>query len=90
MIKTKTGFCVEIDPETLNDMELIEELAKLETGTNAVKIAAISSVAAKLLGEEGKKALYEHVRNEKGRVPITAVERELVDIFSTLSNVEKN
>lgn len=76
--KTKSGFAFSIDPEILDDMELLEAIA--DADENPIRI---TSVLKRLLGEEQKRALYEHLRNEKGRVSIKAVSQEIVDIFNS-------
>jgi hypothetical protein len=42
-----------------------------------------------ILGDEQKKALYDHVRGEDGRVSVTAVADEIVEIFGILSATEE-
>lgn len=76
--KTQSGFAFSIDPEIQDDMELLEAIA--DADENPLRI---TSVLKRLLGEEQKRALYEHLRNEKGRVSIKAVSQEIVDIFNS-------
>ena len=83
--KTKSGFTFEIDPEELNDMEFLEALA--ETSENPL---AFPKVCAMLLGKEQKQRLYEHLRNENGKVPIEAVEKEITEIMSSSGEEIKN
>ena len=84
-IETSTGFKLAIDIDFGDDMELFEELVEMEKG-NAT---ALPGVVAKILGEKDKKRLYDHVRDEKGKVKITAVEKEIVEIFEALGEKEK-
>lgn len=76
--KTKSGFAFSIDPAVQDDMELLDAIA--EADENPLKI---TNVLKRLLGEEQKKALYEHLRDEKGHVSIKAVSQEIVDIFNS-------
>lgn len=82
MIKGKisNGFEYSIDGEVLDDAELLETLTEVdETGSTRVAIIALRAI----LGEEQKKALYEHLRNpETGRVPITKVMQSLEEILT--------
>lgn len=73
---TKSGFSYEIEETTLNDMELFENLCDVDAGD----VRAIVPACKRMLGEQ-KKALYEHLRGEDGRVPMDAVLHELTEIL---------
>lgn len=73
-----TGFCYEIDEEKLDDMEFVEALA--EANEDVLKIP---SVIKAMLGAEQKKELYEHLRDESGKITITAVMKALYEIMET-------
>lgn len=75
--KTATGFDYKIEAKRLNDMELLEVFAELDTNP-----VALPRALEMLFGKEGKKALYDHVRTETGEVPISAIEKELSEILS--------
>ena len=79
--KTDTGFVFKIEDEALDDMEILESLTDMQNG----QLGAISHVLVALLGEEQKKKLYDHCRAKSGRVPVTAVTKELEDIFKKAS-----
>lgn len=79
-IKTPTGFEIDIDEKSLDDMELLDLIAELMDG-NSLKLPKILN---KVCGEEGKKRLYEHCRDESGRVPSETISKELTDIFEEL------
>ena len=65
--KTESGFEIELDDEAMNDVELVEAIVEMDTdGTK------LFYVADRLLGKEGKKKLYDHLRDAKGRVPVVA------------------
>jgi len=81
---TKTGFNFELNEEDLNDYELFELIAGV--GENQF---LLPKLVTKLLGEEQKKRLLEHVRTPDGRVPMTVIDKEITDIFS-LSKEIKN
>ena len=57
-IRTSSGFCCEIDETAINDMELLEDLEELDQG-NPMRVP---SALRRLLGEQGKRALYDHLR----------------------------
>lgn len=75
--KTKSGFSYEIDEKALNNFELLEMLGDLED--NPLLLPKVIKI---VLGEKQKKALYDHVRDEDGRVPTEKIEIELVEIFN--------
>lgn len=74
---TSTGFEYTIADDNLDDMELLDALAAVDNGN----ILAASKVCTLLFGKEQKKALYDHVRDENGKVRYSSVVRELTDII---------
>lgn len=85
-ITTKSGFSCDIDPDVLNDMELVDDLAEVQAG-NAL---AISRVCLKILGKDNRTRLYDHVRNMAGRVPPDKVDAELGEILKGMGQPGKN
>lgn len=82
---TRSGFEFDIPDETRNDMELLEALIDLQEGDGI----ALAQIAKKILGKQ-KKALYDHLRTEDGRVPIDKVGDEVLEIFKTLRDGPKS
>lgn len=78
--KTGTGFEFEIDKEVVEDAEFLELYYSQE---RSVKDFFPFITCA--IGEEQKKRLYDHVRNENGRVPIERLKEELGDIILSLA-----
>ena len=74
--KTETGFSYEVSDESLNDYELVEVLAEVDTNP-----LLLPKLVDKLLGKEQKKKLLDHLRTEDGKVPIDAISAEITDIF---------
>lgn len=74
--KTETGFSYEVSDESLNDYELVEILAEVDTNP-----LLLPKLVDKLLGKEQKKKLLNHLRTEDGKVPIDAISAEIMDIF---------
>lgn len=79
--QTKTGFHYEIDETKLDDMEFLELLSAANDD-----VLQIPKVLTAMLGEKQKKELYEHLRNENGKVPFTEVGNALFEIME--SNAE--
>ena len=81
---TASGFKFTVDQALLTDMEFVELAGEVqENGTLLPKLIKM------ILGDEQKKALYDHVRGEDGRVSVTAVADEIVEIFGILSATEE-
>ena len=83
---TKSGFFFQADEDVMNDMEMIDMLAD-EKVNYGIKV---SHLVRKVLGEEQRKALYDHLLKENGRVPADAVEREMEEIFEAFGQQGKN
>lgn len=83
--KTESGFCFEIDETALDDMEFVEALADLEE--DALKFPKVCNM---LLGKDQKKKLYDHLRNENGKVPVEAVSNAIAEIMSVAGESTKN
>ena len=82
---TRSGFAFEVDEGIANDMELFEALCDLDNGDATAVVPVVRAV----LGGQ-KKALYDHLRNEDGRVPVNAVVNEITDIFTTIKDGKKS
>ena len=85
-ITTKSGFACDIDPDVLNNMELVDALAEVQSGNSL----AYSAVCLQILGRETRARLYAQLRNEAGRVPPQDVDRELTEIMQALGKPAKN
>lgn len=83
--KTSSGFEYELDEGTLDDYELLNAIQKFDQGDPL----AVVDMIDRLLGEEQRDALKEHVREENGRVPMTKMLKEAMEIFEN-QNKTKN
>ena len=83
---TSSGFAFEVSENIVNDMELFEALAELDAG----KILAIIPVFRKILGDQQKQALYDHLREPDGRVPMDKAEAEILEIFAAVKDGKKS
>ena len=79
------GFQCHVDETLLDDMELFEDIIALDKSDMTV----LPTIITKLLGSEQKKALYEHLRGDNGRIAIAAVAAAVKDIFTNFSASEK-
>lgn len=83
--KTESDFSIELEESTLDNMEVLDALSDLDEGNPL----AMSRLVVKLLGKDGKKRLYDHLRTEDGRVPASAVESTIMELFQSI-NAGKN
>ena len=78
-VKTKSGFEAVIDVEALDDMELLEDLSRMDAGEQWLA----ARVILRLLGGEQKKKLYDFCRDpQTRRVPIGKVSALLQELFA--------
>lgn len=84
--KTKTGFAFSVDENTMNDMEIVDILAD-KTIDDAFRL---SYLLRKMMPDEQRKALYDHVRTDTGRVPLELLKNEIEDIFAAMGDAGKN
>ena len=79
-VKTKSGFEAVIDVEALDDMELLEDLARMDAGEQWLA----ARVVMRLLGAEQKKALYDFCRDPQTKgVSVTKVSEVLSELFTS-------
>lgn len=83
--KTESGFSIELEESTLDNMEVLDALSDLDEGNPL----AMSRLVVQLLGKDGKKRLYDHLRTEDGRVPASAVGSAIMELFQSI-NAGKN
>lgn len=79
-VTTASGFEAVIDPAALDDMKLLEDLARMDAGEEWLA----ARVIYRLLGPAQKEALYEFCLDpETGRVPYTKVSEVLGELFTS-------
>ena len=86
MIKgtTESGFKFQIDPEDVNDIEFLERLGIAFNDDNT----KMPGILTEIFGADQRKRLYDHLRNDRGKVPIDAVMNEFGEIL-TIANESK-
>lgn len=83
--KLNDGFEVEISESVTDDWEFLEVLAGIDEGETGLIVKA----AKMLLGNDGVKALKEHLRNKDGKVSSTAMVTALGELMESV-NALKN
>lgn len=78
------GFAYEFDETVADDMEFLDTLAAVmaDDSTNQERLIAASKLGDMLLGEEQKKRLYAHIREQHGRVPVAVFQGLLGELMS--------
>ena len=84
-ITTKSGFTWKIDPVIADDMELIDQFMAMARGQQDWHAA---TMAERMLGADGKKALYEHCTVD-GIVSFRKVTAELDEIYGKAAEILK-
>lgn len=82
---TRSGFRFEVPEDIADNMELFEAFCDLDGGDER----AIVPVCRIVLGGQ-KKALYDHLRTEDGRVPVTKVVEEVGQILAAVKDGKKS
>lgn len=82
---TASGFEYSIDPSVMDNMELLDRIVEIDTNP-----LALSKVVGLVLGSEQRKALYDHLRTDDGRVPVKGVSDAIVEIFNSSGQSGKN
>lgn len=85
--QTKSGFNYEIDTDAMNDMEVVDLMVDMMNEDGKLDelhaMVAVKTLLDKILGKDQKKALYKHLADENGRVPIDKVNTEFVEIMAS-------
>ena len=81
--KTESGFQYEISKERLENYELVEALAELETSP-----LQLPRVVNLLLGKEQSEALKNHLRDTDGFVSTEKLGQEVMSIFNSKQDLK--
>lgn len=82
--KTEAGFEFTIDVRALTDMEFLELLSEVDTNP-----LLLPRVCERLLGRDGKRRLYDFVRDEDGFVPSEKIEPVVTEVMRIASKSSK-
>lgn len=88
-VETSSGFQCEIDTEVLDDMEILDILLEMEDNPKN-SLIYYNKIMKKMMDEETKNRLYEHLREENGRVPASKFATEFNEIFKALKDGKKS
>lgn len=77
--KTESGFEFEIDEDILDDYDFLEMLCKIDDGDVRLTIKMVD----KLLGEEQKEKLKNHIKGKSEKVSAKKLLSEVMEIFNS-------
>ena len=86
-ITLENGFVISVDENVIDNMELVDALAEMKDDDDSL---GISKVARLILGKKQRKALYDAVRTEDGRVPLNEISHAIEEIFADFDDQGKN
>jgi len=78
---TKTGFPFEIDKDVFDDWDTMDIVRRIHGGDSF----AIFDLIPRILGQDQTEKLKEHVREESGRVPVSKMNEEVMDIMAAFN-----
>ena len=78
------GFEIEISESVTDDWEFLEVLSGIDEGETSLIVKA----ARMLLGNDGVKALKEHLRNKDGKVSSTAMVTALGELMESVNSLK--
>lgn len=79
--KTESGFSIELEDDALEDQELFDAISGMQDGN----VFSMSHLTERLLGTEGRKKLYDHLRTPDGRVPVAKVADALGELMNSFT-----
>lgn len=83
--KTKSGFEYEVNADLLNDWDFVEMLDSLRNEPEKATMKDATKIYVTLLGEDGFKALKDHVREQNnGIAVIDKINGELAEIVANV------
>lgn len=83
--KTESGFEFEINKSLLDNYELVENLAELES-----KPLLLTKIVVQILGKEQADALKDFIRDENGVVALSKMEKEITEILKSGSKTKNS
>lgn len=84
-VRTKDEFEVEVIDNAFDNMEAVDALVEMDEGNPL----AISKITSFLFTKEEKKKVYDHLRNEEGRVTLVSFIPFVTEIMTLMGENEK-
>ena len=89
-IKTESGFECEVNENSLRDWRFIHALRDMSQKDSLVRMQGVYNMILLVLGEEGEKALSEHVKDETGFIDALKMAAEVNEIVTKLKDTSSS
>lgn len=83
-VTTSSGFVCDANDKIKNDFRFVEALADMEGDDAGAMLKGQVNMLRLLLDKDGVKALYAHVAEPDGTVPVDKVTAEVLEIIQKL------
>lgn len=80
LLKTKSGFEIELSEDFLDDDELMRDLIAVEDND----LRAMLRLEDRFFRKEELARLYDHLRDENGKVPMSAVQNTIGELLTSI------
>lgn len=89
LVTTDSGFTCEVEVEALNDMRVMSLIRGItRTEDKAEEIFLLEDLAHTILSDKEYKRLEAHVKTDSGRIPVNAMYKEFMQIFTYLKSAK--
>ena len=89
-VKTKSGFEWDVNEKNMKDWDFVDALAKCVSDDELKILTGARSLMSIMLGEDGIKALQDHVRDDEGIADAEAMFREVTEMMAlTRAEIKK-
>lgn len=82
-VTTESGFVAEVDESVFDDMLLLEAIRDCDTDVMKIPVVIEKIIPGR------KDDLYNHIKDDRGRVTTKAVTREIIGIINALKDGKK-
>lgn len=80
LLKTRSGFEIELSEDFLDDDELMRDLIAVEDND----LRAMLRLEDRFFRKEDLARLYDHLRDENGKVPMSAVQNTIGELLTSI------
>lgn len=80
-ITTHSGFTAAVNEKAADDITFLDLICEIEDGNPR----AYKGIIDKLFSAEDKARLYDHVRTDDDRIPLSAIMAEITDVIKEIA-----
>ena len=90
-VKTKSGFKMSLDEKLLEDQDMLDLIVASESEDESEKLKATKELYEFILGDDGYKALKDHVRkNNDGYCPARVLSAEFLELLNSSKEIKNS